>query len=226
MLLIVLAAACGPRDKPIPSEPKARREFLASAAAKLNLDERNMLDRFLSRLDAQNTAGGKVVEVSVPRAIELERRYETQVAETQLNLKKLQDDARAALDIVVIEPTVVRDEKAQPPKEKALRFVVNVTNRGTRTVEKLSLRVEVRDPSGKYQAVIPSLEVNGILHPGELGRLVQKLPLDAQRHQYILEGKPVQITAYPIRVAYDGGEVLEPGNELQALETLHRTRID
>ena len=226
VLLIVLAAACGPRDKPIPSEPKARSEFLSGAAANLNVDERNMLNRFLSRLDAQNAAGGKVVEVSLPRAIDLERAYEAQIAETQLSLKKLQEDAKSVLDVVVIEPTVIRDEKAQPPTEKALRFVVNIANRGTRTVENLSLRVEVRDPSGKYLAVIPSLEVNGTLHPGDLGRLMQKLPLDAQRHRYILDGKPVRITAYPIRVAYDGGEVLEPGKELQALETLHRTRID
>jgi hypothetical protein len=138
----------------------------------------------------------------------------------------MQESANAALSVEVSEPSVVPDPKAQPPKQKALRFVVNVTNRGSRKVENLSLRVEFRDPAGKYQAVIPNLDVSGTLLPGDLGRLVQMLPLDAQRHQYILDGKPLQISAYPIRIAYGGGEVLEPGKELKTLESLYRTKIE
>ncbi len=53
-----------------------------------------------------------------------------------------------------------------------------------------------------------------------------RLPLDAQRHQYILDGKPLQIFAYPTRIVYGGGESLEPGKELQSLESLHWAKIE
>ena len=226
LLMTALVAACGPSNKPIPSDPKARSEFLSGAAAKLTTGERKLLDRFLLRLDAQTAAGGKAADVSVSRALELERGYEAQILAAQRNVTQMQESANAALSVEVSEPSVVPDPKAQPPKQKALRFVVNVTNRGSRKVENLSLRVEFRDSAGKYQAVIPSLDVNGTLLPGDLGRLVQMLPLDAQRHQYILDGKPLQISAYPIRIAYGGGEVLEPGKELKTLESLYRTKIE
>ena len=54
-LLIALAVSCGQKDKPIPTEPKARGEFLSSA--KLTPDERNLINRFSARLDAQAAAG-------------------------------------------------------------------------------------------------------------------------------------------------------------------------
>jgi hypothetical protein len=134
--------------------------------------------------------------------------------------------AKATLTIEVRDATVVKDEKARPPADKALRYVLNITNRGQRTVEQLALRVEFRDAAGKYQAAIPNLPVGGQLRPGEAGRSVQMLPLDAQRHQYILEGKPLQISAYPVRISYGGGETVEPGKELQTLESLHRAKIE
>jgi hypothetical protein len=222
-LLIALIASCGQKDKPIPAEPKARSEFLASA--KLTPDERNLLNRFSARLDTQAVAGTAPPQISVPRALELQRTYETQVTDAQRNLQKLLEAAKATLAIEVRDAAVVKDDKSKPPADKALRYVVNIANHGQRTVEQLALRVEFRDASGKYQAAIPNLEVSGKLRPGEAGRSVQMLPLDAQRHQYILEGKPLKISAYPTRIVYGGGESIEPGKELQALETLHRTKI-
>jgi hypothetical protein len=225
-LLIALAAGCGLKDKPIPTEPKARSEFLSSAAAKLTSDERNLLNRFIARLDAQTAGGGPAVEITVPRALALERSYESQISEAQRNLQQLMESAKAALAVEVRNPTVVVDEKARQPGDKALRYLLNITNRGQRTVEQLALRVEIRDTSGKYQAAIPNLQLGGTLLPGQAGTSMQTLPLDAQRHQYILDGKPLQISAYPVRVVYAGGESLEAGKAMQTLESLHRVKID
>jgi hypothetical protein len=223
-LLVALVASCGQKDKPIPAEAKARSEFLASA--KLTPDERNLLNRFSARLDTQTVAGAASPQITVPRALELQRTYETQVSDAQRNFQKLTEAAKATLAIEVRDAAVVKDDKARTPADKALRYVVNVTNHGQRTVEQLALRVEFRDASGEYQAAIPNLQVSGQLRPGEAGRSVQMLPLDAQRHQYILEGKPLKISAYPTRIVYGGGESIEPGKELQALETLHRAKIE
>ena len=110
--------------------------------------------------------------------------------------------------------------------DKALRFVLNITNRGQHPFEQLALRVEFREPSGKYQAAIPDLQLSGVVPPGQAGRSVQTLPLNAQRHQYILDGKPLQISAYPTRIVYVGGESLEPGKEMRTLESLHRAKIE
>jgi len=74
--------------------------------------------------------------------------------------------------------------------------------------------------------VIPDLQVSGSLRPGQSGRSVQTLPLSAQRHQYILDGKPLRISAYPTRIVYVGGESLEPGKEMRTLESLHRSKIE
>ena len=226
LLLIALAASCGQKDKPIPAEPKARTEFLSAVATKLTPDERNVLQRFSARLDAQTAAGTVPPEITVPRALELQRNYETQVTNAQRNFQKLLEAASAALAIDVRDATVVKDEKARPPGAKALRYVVNINNRGQRTVEQLALRVEFRDAFGKYQAAIPDLKVGGLLRPGESGRSVQTLPLDAQRHEYILDGKPLRISAYPTRIIYSGGERVEPGKELQTLESLHQAKIE
>jgi hypothetical protein len=226
LLLMALAASCGPKDKPIPAEPKARTEFLSAAATKLTPDERNVLTRFSARLDAQTAAGTVISGVAVPRALELQRSYETRVTDAQRNFQNLLEAASAALAIDVRDATVVKDEKARLPGAKALRYVVNINNRGQRTVEQLALRVEFRDAFGKYQAAIPDLKVSGLLGPGESGRSVQTLPLDAQRHQYILDGKPLRISAYPTRIVYSGGESVEPGKELQTLESLHQAKIE
>jgi hypothetical protein len=225
-LFVALIASCGPKDKPIPADPKARSEFLAVAAAKLTLDERNLLNRFISRLDAQAAAGAAPPKVSVPRALELQRSYETEVTDARRNYQTTLEAANADLAIDVRDATVVVNDKARPAGDKALRYVINVNNRGQRTIEQFALRLEFRDASGKYQAAIPNLELSGSLRPGETGRSVQTLPLDAQRHQYILDGRPLQIFAYPSRIVYAGGENLEPGKELQTMESLHRTKIE
>ena len=166
-LLIALAASCGQKDKPIPAEATARTEFLASA--KLTPDERNLLNRFSARVDAQAVPGATPPQITVPRALEMQRSYETQVSDAQRNFQKLMESAKATLAIEVRDATVVKDDKARTPGDKALRYVVNISNRGQRTVEQLALRVEFRDASGKYQAAIPSLQVSGQLRPGESG---------------------------------------------------------
>src|ERR1700675_1546655 len=68
-LLIAFAASCGLKDKPIPTEPKARSDFLNAAAAKLTSEERNLLNRFVARLDAQTAAGGPAGDIPGPRAL-------------------------------------------------------------------------------------------------------------------------------------------------------------
>lgn len=223
-LLIALAASCG--QKPIPAEPKARSEFLSAAAAKLAPEERNLLNRFSTRLDAQTASGAAPPQITVPRALELQRTYETQVTDAQRNLQTLLGAANADLVVDVRDATVIKADKAHPAGEKALRYVVNVNNRGKRTVDQLAVRVEFRDASGKYQAAIPNLELSGSLGPGQAGRSVQTLPLDAERHQYILDGKPLHISAFPTRIVYAGGENVEPGKQLQTLEQLHQARIE
>jgi hypothetical protein len=214
------------KDKPIPTEPKARSDFLSAASAKLTSDERDLLNRFVARLDAQTAAGGPAVDITVPRALKLERSYESQLGETQRNFQKLFEAANATLVIDVRDATVVVNEKDRQSGDKALRFVLDITNRGQRAVEQLALRVEFRDPSGKYQAAIPDLQLSGVVPPGQAGRSVQTLPLSAQRHQYILDGKPLRISAYPTRIVYVGGESLEPGKEMHTLKSLHRAKIE
>ena len=226
LLLVALAVSCGPKDRPIPAEPKARSEFLSAAASKLTPDERNLLDRFLVRLDAQTAAGTAPPRITVPRAVELQRSHETQVTEAQRNFEKLLDEANATLAIDVRDATIVKVEKGRSPADRELRFVININNRGKRTVEQLALRVEFREASGKYQAAIPDLKISKVLRPGEAGRSVQMLPLDARRHQYILDRKPLQISAYPIRIVYADGESLEPGKEMQTMESLHWAKIE
>ena len=223
---IAFGASCGMKDKPIPTEPKARSDFLSAASAKLTSDERDLLNRFVARLDAQTAAGGPAVDITVPRALKLERSYESQLGETQRNFQKLFEAANATLVIDVRDATVVVNEKDRQSGDKALRFVLDITNRGQRAVEQLALRVEFRDPSGKYQAAIPDLQLSGVVPPGQAGRSVQTLPLSAQRHQYILDGKPLRISAYPTRIVYVGGESLEPGKEMHTLKSLHRAKIE
>jgi hypothetical protein len=218
-------AACGPRDKPIPSEPKAKAEFVSAATPKLTPEDRKLLDRFFIRLDAQTANGTAAPEVTIPRAIELQRTYETQVADAQRNFRTLMGTATADLAVGVRDATVVKADATRPAGEKALRYVVDVNNRGQRTIEQVALRVEIRDATGAYQAAIPNLELKGSLRPGEAGRSVQTLPLDAERHRYILAGGPLQVSAYPTRIVYAGGENIEPGKELQAMESLHRAKI-
>jgi hypothetical protein len=226
LALIFAIAACGLKDKPIPAEPKARAEFLGAATAKVAPEDRALLDRFLARLDAQTASGAAAPALTIPRAIEIQRNYETQVADAQRNFRTLMGSAAADLAVRVRDATVVKADAARPAGEKALRYVIDVDNRGQRAIEQVALRVEIRDATGAYQAAIPNLELQGALRPGEAGRSVQTLPLDPQRHRYILAGGPVQISAYPTRIVYAGGERLDPGKELQAMESLHRAKIE
>ena len=101
LLLIALAVSCGPKDRPIPAEPKARSEFLSAAASKLTPDERDLLGRFFVRLDAQTAAGTAPPQITVPRALEVQRSHETKVTAAQRNFGKLLEAANATLAIDV-----------------------------------------------------------------------------------------------------------------------------
>ena len=119
LLLIALAASCGPKDRPIPAEPKARSEFLSAAATKLTPDERSVLNRFSARLDTQTAAGAAPPEITVPRALEVQRTYETQVTDAQRNFQKLLEAASTTLAIDVRDTTLVKDEKARARRQGA-----------------------------------------------------------------------------------------------------------
>jgi hypothetical protein len=228
--LVALAASCSrPSEAPIPAEPKARSDFVGAAAAKLGPDEQRLLARFIARLESREsngTRGDPNSTITVSRAVDLQRSYESQVSRTQSQLKEKLGAAQGAVRVEIKDPQVVRQDRAKAGGERALRFVVNVNNRSTKTVDRIALRVEIRESSGKYQAAIPNLQLGGPLRPGETGRSTQMLALDPQRHQYILDGKPLQINAFPVQVVYQDGEKIDPGSELDALGSLHSAKIE
>ncbi len=202
---------------------------MSAAEAKLGPDERKLLTRFVERLQAREASGSHPEpdsNITVSRAVELQRGYESQVSQAQTKLQEKLGAAQAAVRVEVKDAQVVKQDRAKSSGNKALRFVVNVNNRGKKTVDRVALRIEIRETSGKYQAAIPNLQLGGPLRPGESGRSIQMLALDPQRHQYILEGKPLQITAFPVQVVYQDGEKIDPGTELDALGSLHGAKIE
>src|SRR2546423_1681111 len=226
--LLAVVSCSRPKNDTIPADPKARSEFLTAAAAKLSSDDRKLLARFVGRLEARESGGNHDAAggITVVRALELQRSYETQVEQAQNSFQEKLDATQANVRVEIKDAKVVKPERAGQATERALRFVVSVNNRGKKTVERVGLRIEIREASGKYQAAIPDLQLGGPLRPGETGRSVQTLALDPARHQYILDGKPLQINVYPIQVAYADGEKIEPGAELQTLESLHNAKIE
>jgi hypothetical protein len=227
---VAMTASCSRQKEPtIPPEPKARSDFVGAAAAKLGPDEQKLLARFVARLEARESSGtgpGPNGGITVSRAVALQRSYESQVSQTQSQLQEKLGAAQSAMRVEVKDAQVVKQDRAQSASDRALRFVVNVSNRSTKTVDRVALRVEIRESSGKYQAAIPNLQLSGPLRPGESGRSTQMLALDPQRHQYILEGKPLQINAFPVQIIYEGGEKIDPGTELDTLGSLHAAKIE
>jgi hypothetical protein len=228
--LVALAASCSrPSEAPIPAEPKARSDFVGAAAAKLGPDEQRLLARFVARLEAREsngTRGDPNSTITVARAVELQRSYESQVSQTQSQLLEKLGAAQGAVRVEVKDAQVVRQDRTKATGDRALRFVVSVNNRSAKTVDRIALRVEIRETSGKYQAAIPNLQLGGPLRPGESGRSTQMLALDPQRHQYILDGKPLQINAFPVQIVYQDGEKIDPGSELDTLGSLHSAKIE
>lgn len=228
--LIAVSASCSrPKESTIPTEAKARSDFVGAAETKLGPDEHKLLKRFVARLEAREAGGGNPDpggKITVARAVELQRGYESQVSQSQTRLQEKLGAAQAAVRVEVRDAQVVKQERAKSPGDRALRFVVSVSNRSKRTVDRVALRIEIRESSGAYQVAIPDLQLAGPLRPGESGRSIQLLALDPQRHQYILEGKPLQINAFPVQVVYQDGEKIDPGVELDTLGSLHSAKIE
>jgi hypothetical protein len=224
---IVLVTACTrAEDKALPADPKARAEFIQAQSAKLSDESRRLLDRFMSRVKAQEAAGGSAPTASINKALELQRAYDSDVALIQRNYKERIAAAKADVRIDVREQSLVKDDSAKSPAGKALRYVVDVTNTGKRVIDRIVLRVDFRDASGKYLASVPGLELKGPLKPGEAGRTTQTLPLNPQYHASLLEGHAAQITGVPAQIVYADGETLDPEAELKKLGTLSGTKIE
>ena len=224
--VVAMTACTRAEDKPLPTDPEARSEFIAAQNAKLTEESRRLLNRFLVRVKAQEDAGGPAPSVSISKALQLQRAYDGEVTQVQKRYQELAAAAKADVRVDVREQSIVKDDAAQSTAGKALRYVVDVTNTGQRVIERVALRIEFRDASGSYLASVPGLELKGPLRPGEAGRTIQILALNPQVHAALLEGRPARITGTPARIAYAGGETLEPEAELRKLETLARSRIE
>jgi hypothetical protein len=227
---VALAAACSKREDTIPADATARSIWMQSpAAAKLSEADQKLMRRFIARLDEQNSAGSgasSAAAVSIPHALEVQTAYERNVAQAQTRLQEQFDRLKGEVTLQVIDSKVVKAESPPAPSGKALSFVVRVNNRGKRTVDRVVMRIEIRESTGKYQAAIPSLDLTGPLQPGDVGRSTQTLALDPSLHRYILDGKPLQIDAYPLEIAFADGTKLAPGDDLKALETLHHAKVE
>src|SRR6266436_2476241 len=58
-------------EQTLPSDARARSEFVNAQDAKLGDEERRLLTRFLARVQAQEAAGGPAPKVTIVRALEL-----------------------------------------------------------------------------------------------------------------------------------------------------------
>jgi len=213
-----------PKEQTIPLDAKARSEFVDAQRAKLTEEERRLLTRFLARVEAQESAGGSVPKMTVAAAIERQRAYDSEVGGAQKLIQERLEATRSILGVNLREQAVVKSDKS--PSGKSLRYVLEIANRSKRTIDAMGLRVEFRDPSGKYVAAIPTLELKGPLLAGEAIRNVQLLPLAPKYHQYILDGGAVQISAYPTQISYADGEKVDAEQELKRLESLARAKIE
>lgn len=224
---VAMVTACTrAEDKPLPADPKARSEFVEAQSAKLTEDNRRRLDRFLARVRAQEAAGGPTPKVSIAKAVELQRVYDSDVAQAQSRYLERIAAAKADVRIDVREQSIVKEDPTKSPSGKALRYVVDVTNIGKRVIERIVLRIDFRDESGKYMASVPGLELKGPLQPSEAGRTIQMLALNPKYHAALIEGRPAQITPNPAQIVYAAGETLDAEVELKKLQTLARTKIE
>jgi hypothetical protein len=224
--VVVVTACTRAEDKPLPTDPKARSEFIDAQNAKLTDESRRLLNRFLARVKAQEAAGGPAPTVSISKALQIQRAYDSEVSQVQSRYQEKIDAAKADVRVDVREQSIVKEDPAKSAAGKALRYVIDVTNTGKRVIERIVLRIEFRDASGKYLASVPALELKGPLKPGDAGRTIQTLALNPQYHAAALEGRPAVITGTPAQIVYAGGETLDPEVELRKLETLARSRIE
>ena len=226
VVVVLRLRPTGPGERTIPLDAKARSEFVDTQGSKLSEDERRLLGRFLARLQTQESAGAAVPKLTVADAIERQRAYDREVGEAQKRIRERLEAAKSALGVTVREQAVVKSDPGKSASDRSLRYVLEIANRDKRTVDAFGLRVEFRDPSRKYVAAIPTLELKGPLTPGETGRSVQMLPLDPRYHQSIIEGGAVQINAYPTQVSYADGEKIDAESELKRLVSLAHAKIE
>ncbi len=224
--LAALGACTRAEDKPLPTDPKARSEFIEAQTPKLSEESRRLLARFMKRVAAQEAAGGPAPTASISKALELQRAYDSEVAQAQGRYQERINAANTDVRVDVREQSIVKDNTGKSAAGKALRYVLDVTNAGKRVIDRIVLRIDFRDAAGKYLATVPALELKGPLKPGEAGRTTQILLLSPQYHATLLEGHPARITGTPAQIVYADGETLNPEVELRKLETLARSRIE
>ncbi len=224
--LLALGACTRAEDKPLPTDPKARSEFIESLTPKLSEESRRLLNRFMRRVAAQEAAGGPAPTVSLSKALELQRTFDSEVAQAQGKYQERINAANADVRVDAREQSIVKDDSNMAAGGKALRYVLDVTNTGKRVIDRIVLRVDFRDAAGKYLATVPGLELKGPLKPGEAGRTTQAMRLSPQYHATLLEGRPARITGTPTLIVYGGGETLDLDVELKKLETLSRSKIE
>jgi len=219
----MLDACSRSEEKPLPSDPKARAEFVDAQSAKMSDENRRLLQRFMVRVKDQEATGGSPPTISLAKAMELQRAYDSDVVQVQKRYQASLAAAKAELRTDAREQALVNDLKS--PSGKSLRYVLDMTNTGKKVVDRVVLRIDFRDTAGKYLASVPGLELKGPLKPGESGRTVQVMPLNPTYQAGLLEGKLATITATPSQIVYADGERLDPDQDLKALETLGRARI-
>jgi hypothetical protein len=226
VVALAVAACTRAEDKPLPADPKARSEFIDAQNAKLTEESKGLLNRFMARVKAQEAAGGPAPTVSLTKALELQRAYDNDLGQIQRQYQDRIAAAKADLRVDVREQSVVKEDTAKSAAGKALRFVVDITNTGKRVIDRVVLRVEIREAAGAYLAAMPLLELKGPLKPGEAGRTTQLLPLDPGYQASIIAGKPTQIIAVPVKLVYTEGEPIDADTELKNLRSLSLRKIE
>lgn len=226
VVVMAVAACTRTEDKPLPADPKARSEFIDAQRAKLTDESRSLLDRFLVRVKVQEAAGGAAPTVSISKALELQRAYDSELAQLQSQYQDRIAAAKADVRVEVRDQAVIKEDAAKSAAGKALRYTVDVTNTGKRVIERIALRVEIREEAGSYLAAIPLLELKGPLKPGEAGRTIQTLPLNPTYQAAIIAGRPTQINAVPVKIVYADGASIDADAELSKLRSLSGRKIE
>jgi hypothetical protein len=224
--VLMVASCTRAEDKPLPTDPKARGEFIDAQRVKLTEQSQSLLNRFLARLKTQEAAGGAAPTVSISKALDLQRAYDTELAEVQRQYHDGVAAAKADVRVDVREQSVVKVDVAKSPAGKALRYTLDVTNTGKRIIDRVALRIEIREEAGTYLAAIPLLELKGPLKPGEAGRTIQIMPLNPGYQAYLIAGHRAQIIGVPVKIMYADGMTIDADAELNKLQQLSRRKIE
>jgi hypothetical protein len=114
VVAIVALVLRGQGEQSLPSDARARNDFVDAQSVKRSDDEKRLLTRFLARVQAQEAAGGPAPKVTIPKAIELQRSYDDDVAQAQTRYQKQLDAAKADVRIDVRERSIVRKIPPSP----------------------------------------------------------------------------------------------------------------